>query len=303
MKTIPSFRRASHSLLAILLCSFFVLSCKKEDETPKVKNIVETALADPQFSTLVAALQKAELVNTLSGTGPFTVFAPNNAAFTKAGITDLTKVSKDDLTKILLDHVLGAKVLAANVASGEATTAGSRKIYLSKNAGGVFINGKIKVTTADINTANGVIHIIDDVIVQPTQSLVQIATTNPSFKTLASLVVQADLVGTLNGGPFTVFAPTDAAFTELFKTVNPATLTKKQITDILLYHVVPGRVFSSDLTNNASVQTALSTGKITINLASGVGVKATAGAESKVTGADILATNGVIHVIDKVLIP
>ncbi|TAG23768.1 MAG: fasciclin domain-containing protein [Cytophagia bacterium] len=302
MKSFPFVRSFGLSLVAAIFGVFMFISCKTE-EAPKAKNIVETALADPQFTTLVAALQKAELTGTLSGTGPFTVFAPNNAAFVKAGVTDLSKISKEDLSKILLDHVLGANVLAANVMSGKATTAGTRDIYLSKNASGVFINGKIKVTTADVPTANGTIHIIDDVIMQPTQNIVQIAMANPNFKTLVSLVNQADLGATLSGGAYTVFAPTDAAFTELFKTVDPATLTKKQISDILLYHVLPGRVFSTDLVNGASVQTALMTGKVTIDLSSGAGIKATAGAVSKVSSADLLATNGVIHVIDKVLIP
>ena len=302
MKSFPISRSFGLSLLAAVFGAFMFTACTK-DEAPKAKNIVETALADPQFTTLVAALQKAELTNTLAGPGPFTVFVPNNAAFAKAGITDLSKISKEDLSKVLLDHVLSANVLAANVTPGEATTAGSRKIYLSKNASGVFINGKIKVTTADVTTANGTIHIIDDVIMQPTQNIVQIAVANPNFKTLVALVKQAELGTTLSGGAYTVFAPTDAAFTELFKTVNPASLTKKQITDILLYHVLPGRVFSSDLVGGASVQTALSTGKVTVDLSSGAGVKATAGAVSKISTADILATNGVIHVIDKVLIP
>ncbi|TAF31607.1 MAG: fasciclin domain-containing protein [Cytophagales bacterium] len=302
MKSFPFVRSFGLSLVAAIFGVFMFISCKTE-EAPKAKNIVETALADPQFTTLVAALQKAELTGTLSGPGPFTVFAPNNAAFVKAGVTDLSKISKEDLSKILLDHVLGANVLAANVMSGKATTAGTRDIYLSKNASGVFINGKIKVTTADVPTANGTIHIIDDVIMQPTQNIVQIAMANPNFKTLVSLVTQADLGATLSGGAYTVFAPTDAAFTELFKTVDPATLTKQQITNILLYHVLPGRVFSTDLVNGASVQTALMTGKVTVDLSSGAGIKATAGAVSKVSSADILATNGVIHVIDKVLIP
>ncbi len=301
MKT-PSFVRSfSLSLLVVALGLLVFVSCK--EETPKVNNIVETALADPKFSTLVAALQKAELVNTLSGPGPFTVFAPDNAAFTKAGITDLSKISKEDLSKVLLDHVLGVNVLAANVKPGEATTAGSRKIYLSKNASGVFINGKIKVTTADIVTSNGTIHVIDNVIMQPLKNIVQIASDNPDFSTLVTLVKDADLVTTLSGGAYTVFAPTNTAFAELFKTVNPASLTKKQITDILLYHVLPGRVFSTDLVNGASEQTALGTGKVTVDLSSGAGIKATGGAVSKVTATDFYATNGVVHVIDKVLIP
>ena len=303
MKPLILSRSFSLTALAVLLVSSLFVSCQK-DETPKVKNIVETALADPQFSTLVAALNKAELTSTLSGAGPFTVFAPNNDAFVKAGVTDLTKITKDDLAKILLDHVLGANVPAANVMSGEATTAGNRKIYLSKNANGVFINGKIQVIKADVTTANGTIHVINDVIMQPAGDIVKLAMANPNLKTLVSLVGQADLGAVLtSAGPFTVFAPTDAAFTELGKTVNLAALTKKQITDILSYHVVSGRVFSTDLVNNASVQTVLSTGKVTIDLSSGAGIKATGGAVSKVTDANILATNGVIHVIDKVLIP
>ena len=305
MKSLISFRSFSLTALAVVFSTSLFFSCKK-DEEPKAKNIVETALADPQFSTLVAALQKAELTNTLSGPGPFTVFAPNNDAFVKAGVTDLTKISKEDLSKILLNHVLTANVPAANVMPGAVATVANQNIYLSKNANGVYINGKIQVIKADITTSNGTIHVINDVIMQPVSNIVQLAQANPNLKTLVSLVGQADLAAILSGvgvSSYTVFAPTDAAFTELFKTVNPATLSKQQLINILSYHVVSGRVFSTDLVNNASVQTLLSTGKVTVDLSSGAGIKATGGAVSKVTDANILATNGVIHVIDKVLIP
>ncbi|MCY7359086.1 MAG: fasciclin domain-containing protein [Rudanella sp.] len=287
--------------LAVALLVLTLAGCKKDDPAAPT-TIVDIASGDARFTTLVAALQKADLVTTLKGTGPFTVFAPTNDAFTKAGITDLSKITKEDLSKVLLDHVLAANVPASAVKSGEATTAGSRKIYLSKNAGGVFINGGIKVTTADLAASNGVIHVIDNVILQPTRSITDIVVANPSFKTLLSLVQQAGLATTLATGAYTVFAPTDAAFTELFKTVNPASLTTKQITDILLYHVVPGRVFSSDLANG-DVQTANATGKVTIDLSSGAVVKGKNSGNSKITQTDILATNGVIHVIDKVLVP
>ncbi len=290
--------------VAVALALTFT-ACNDSDDTPAAKDIVDVALADPQFSTLVAALQKAELVQTLKGAGPFTVFAPTNAAFTAAGITDLSKFSKADLTPILLNHVLAARVPAASVASGEATTAGGTKIYLSKNANGVFINGNIKVITADVAASNGVIHVVDNVILPPDKNVVQLAQGNPNLKTLVSLVGQADLGALLSAaGPYTVFAPTDAAFTELFKTVNPATLTKAQIANILAYHVVPGRVFSTDLANG-EVQTLNTTGKVTVAVASGAVTVAgkTSGAASKVTKANTLGTNGVIHEIDKVLLP
>jgi uncharacterized surface protein with fasciclin (FAS1) repeats len=302
LQKIMNLTRAFRLATPVLLLALTFTACNKSDDTPAAKDITDVAIADPQFSILVAALQKAELVQTLKTTGPFTVFAPTNAAFTAAGITDLTKFTKADLTPILLNHVLAARVPAASVASGEATTAGGTKIYLSKNASGVFINGKIKVTTADVPASNGVIHIVDNVILPPDKNLVQLAQANPNLKTLVSLVTQAGLGSTLLAGPFTVFAPTDAAFTELFKTVDATKLTQKQLGDILLYHVVPNRVFSSDLANG-DVQTANPTGKVTVSLANGVVIKGKSSGDSKVTKADDLATNGVIHVIDKVLLP
>jgi uncharacterized surface protein with fasciclin (FAS1) repeats len=272
--------------------------------TPAPKDITDVAIADARFTTLVAALQKADLVGTLKGSGPFTVFAPTNDAFRAAGITDLNAVTKEQLRPILLTHVLGARVAAADVQAGAATTAASNQIFLSKNSSGVFINGNSKVINADVPASNGIIHVIDNVIaLPPTQNIVQIADANPNFKTLVSLVKQADLATTLSGaGPFTVFAPTDAAFTELFKTVNPASLTKQQITNILLYHVVPGRVFSTDLANG-DVQTANPNGKVAVALGSNVVIKGKTSGDSRVTTANILSTNGVIHVIDKVLLP
>jgi uncharacterized surface protein with fasciclin (FAS1) repeats len=293
-----------------LLSAAFVLvlgisACNNSSttNTPAPQDITDVAIGDARFTTLVAALQKADLVSTLKGAGPFTVFAPTNDAFRVAGITDLNAYTKEQLRPILLTHVLGARVAAADVQSGAANTAASNQIFLSKNSSGVFVNGNSKVINADVPASNGIIHVIDNVILPPSQNIVQIAAGNANFKTLVSLVQQADLAATLSGaGPFTVFAPTDAAFTELFKTVNPASLTKQQITDILRYHVVPGRVFSTDLANG-EVQTANPTGKVTVSLASGVVIKGKTSGDSKVTGANILGTNGVIHVIDKVLLP
>jgi uncharacterized surface protein with fasciclin (FAS1) repeats len=300
----------------LVLASVAVFTACKKDEvvTPPAKDIIETAIAQTQFSTLVAALTKADLVTALKGSGPFTVFAPNNTAFTTAKITSLDGLTKEALTPILTSHVVSGKVLASEVKSGAVPTLNtSNGIYLSKNADGVFINGTIKVIQTDVTTSNGVIHIIDNVIVPPKESLVTIAAGNKDFSELVSLVLKADpavakALTDASATGFTVFAPTNAAFTELYKTTPKATLLDpknvKLLTDVLLYHVVPGRVFSTDLPNvSGEVGTANTAAKLTFDLAGGAKVKGKSSGNSNITAANILATNGVIHVIDKVLLP
>jgi uncharacterized surface protein with fasciclin (FAS1) repeats len=305
------------SFFGLLLGFGLLTACTKTEEpavVPALGNIATVATKDTQFSTLVAALTKAELVTTLQGTGPFTVFAPNNAAFTKAGITSLDGLSKAALTPILTTHVLSGLVKAADVKSGLAKTVNAENnIYMSKNADGVFINGNIKVVATDVSASNGVIHVIDNVIVPPTKTLVEIASGNADFKELVELVLAADpavasALSKASADGLTVFAPTNAAFTELYKTLPKATLllpaSKKTLTDVLLYHVVPGRVFSTDLPNvSGMVGTANPAGKVSFSLAGGAKVIGTKSGDSKITAVNILGTNGVIHVIDKVLLP
>lgn len=304
--------REKFAVSLLLLSTFFVsMSCKEDDPVPvvKEKDIVEVALADSRFSTLTKLLGDNGLVDALKGAGPLTVFAPTNDAFAKI---DASKLTKDELVNILKSHVVNAKVLAADVKSGAAATLGSG-INLTKNANGVYINGTSKVTSADVPAKNGVIHVIDAVIVPPTQSLVTIAAGNPDFSELVSLVLKADpgvakALTDASATGFTVFAPTNAAFTELYKTTPKATLLDpanvKLLTDVLLYHVVAGKVFSTDLLNvNGDVTTVNPMGKISFDLTSGAKVKGAKSGLSTITAANILATNGVIHVIDKVLLP
>ncbi len=314
-------RKLIAPLSIVFVAVMALTSCKKDDPvvTPP-KDIVGVALADNQFSTLTAALTKADLVKTLQGAGPFTVFAPNNAAFTKAKITSLDGLSKEALTPILTAHVLSGTVRAADVRSGTAPTVNTANpIYLSKNADGVFINGKIKVIATDVTASNGVIHVIDDVIIPPTQNIVQIAAdpaNASSFSELKDLVIAAGLDGTLAAAAakgYTVLAPTNTAFQDLYKgagTSKAALIANKTLlTRVLLYHVVEDRVFSTDLPNVGAAEVSTvgtktnAADKLTFDLAGGAKVKATGSGNSNIIITNVLATNGVIHAIDKVLIP
>ena len=316
-----NFRKLFAPLSIVLLSVIGFASCK--DDAPTVtppKDITDVAIGDTQFSTLVAALTKANLVTTLKGTGPFTVFAPNNAAFTKAGITSLDALSAAALTPILTTHVLSGTVKAADVKSGAAPTVNTaNQIYLSKNADGVFINGNIKVIATDVTASNGVIHVIDNVIIPPARNIVSEAVEGPDkalFTELVELVGVAGLATTLSTATakgYTVFAPTNDAFKALYAgagTSKAALIANKALlTRVLLYHVVEDRVFSTDLPNVgatevSTVGTKTNAGdKLTFDLAGGAKVKGGSSGNSNIIKANVMATNGVIHAIDKVLIP
>ncbi len=281
---------------------------------PMLKDIVDTAVADGRFTTLVAAVGAAELVDTLKGEGPFTVFAPTDDAFAAlpAGTVDelLKPENKQQLTDILLYHVVSGKVMAADVtALTSATTVLGKDVAIKVDMGNVYIN-EAKVIITDIETSNGVIHVIDAVLLPPaedaameTNTIVDIAVADGRFTTLVAALGAAELVETLSGeGPFTVFAPTDDAFAALpAGTLDSLLLpeNKQQLTDILLYHVVSGKVMAADVVTLTSATTVL--GKdVTITVKDGnVFLNDTV----QVIITDIEASNGVIHVIDAVLLP
>jgi len=226
-------------------------------------DLVDIALGNPDFSDLVEALTKAELVSTLQGVGPFTVFAPTNDAFLKAGI-DVSTATKEELTPILLYHVLaGSKVFSEDLSSTVIQTNPvtptnlivdvlSGRYWSSKH---ITLNDDISVVAADIDASNGVIHVIDNVLLPP-GSIVDIAVGDPSnFSTLVSLLSMegVDLVPTLSGnGPFTVFAPTNEAFERL----GDVDLTTDQLKSVLLYHVSPGNIRFSDIVHKNKLDTA-----------------------------------------------
>ncbi|MFY7896531.1 MAG: fasciclin domain-containing protein [Phycisphaerales bacterium] len=258
------------------------------------KDIVDTAIGAGSFKTLVAAVQAAGLVEALKGPGPFTVFAPTDEAFAKlpAGtITELLKPeNKQKLANILKYHVVSGKVLAADVKTGGVATLAGQRVDLKADKG-VTVDGA-KVVTADIAASNGVIHVIDTVIMPSDKNIVETAVAAGSFKTLARLLEQAELVGALSG---------EGAFAKLPKETVESLLkpeNKDKLAAILKFHVIQGRVFSDTAAKGATVKT-LNGQEVTTKGEAG---KVTVG-NATVTGADIDTSNGVIHVIDTVLLP
>jgi transforming growth factor-beta-induced protein len=254
-------------LFALAITLVFASSCSDDDEAPAPgsQSIVEIAVGDPQFSTLVAALTKADLVSTLSGAGPFTVFAPTNTAFaallSDLGASSLDDISADALKPILLNHVVVGNVKSTDLTTGyfpsaNASGPGDTNVDLYINiSSGVKINKDVTVTKADVLASNGVIHIVDKVIL-PTD-VVDIAINNLNFTSLVGALSSAegDLVTVLKGdGPFTIFAPLNSAFENIAGVVSG--LSDEQLADVLKYHVVAGaNVLACDLTNGMEVTT------------------------------------------------
>lgn len=280
------------------------------------QNIVEIAGSNEDFSTLVAALAKAELVDDLEGEGPFTVFAPTNAAFEKLltglGITAEDLLAHPQLKDVLLYHVVSGKVMSTDLTDGmTAPTLLGEELSVDVTDG-VKIN-ESGVVTPDIEATNGVIHVIDTVLVPESfqlettetpdipETVVDVALSSEDFSMLVALLQKAELVDTLKGeGPFTVFAPTNAAFEKLLGDLNITEedlIAQPDLSKVLLYHVVSGEVLSSDLTDGLTADT-INGEALTFDLSDGVKVNS-----ANVVSADIKSGNGVVHVIDTVLVP
>ncbi len=296
--------------LAVAVLAFS--ACDDEDEPSiAIQTITEIAADDPQFSTLVGALQRVNLDDVLNGDGPFTVFAPTNAAFQALGV-NLNTLTDDQLEEILLYHVLGgAQIESGEIAAGQtyATTAAQTgpgnsqlAILIEKTGNQVKINGNATVTTADIVGKNGVIHVIDKVLLP--LDVVGHAAANSNFTQLVGALGAAsgNLTTVLSGtGPFTVFAPLNSAF-EAIAGVT-AGLTPEQLSKVLTYHVAAGNVRSSALTNGQTV-TTVNGETFTVNISgNNVTITDAKGEIATVVLTDVQATNGVIHVINKVILP
>ncbi|GIV71915.1 fasciclin domain-containing protein [Caldilinea sp.] len=280
------------------------------DESPGT--IVDIAVSAGNFETLVAAVSAAGLVETLQGEGPFTVFAPTDEAFAalpEGTIESLLADPEGALTQILLYHVVPGKVMSTDLSDGmTAETVQGSPVTFSIKDGVVKVNDAT-VIAADIEASNGVIHVIDAVILPPSEeaaeeapgNIAEVAAAAGNFETLLAAVEAAGLVDALTSeGPFTVFAPTDEAFAALPEGTIESLLADPEgaLTQILLYHVVSGKVMSTDLSDGMTAET-LQGSPVTFSIKDGV-VKVN---DATVIAADIEASNGVIHVIDAVILP
>lgn len=308
-------------LLILLLLPLFSLSvitaCSDDNGTvvtpdpdpdpePGDPNLVELAQSDENFSILVDLVVELGLADVLA-TEELTVFAPTNAAF--EAISDIIpSLSNEDLTEIVTYHVTGGTILSTQLGSSQdVEMLQGERALVTASAAGVQVNGFANVVQADLRATNGVIHAIDQVIL-PTEyrvavqgpSLVEVAQEAGNFETLLALAEQIGLTTTLQFlGPYTAFAPTDEAFNALFSVVDPAGLTDEQIGFILFYHVLFGEVPSNALEPTQVVPTAAEEPIYITAGADGVTVNGTA----QVTAPDVEATNGIIHVVDTVLLP
>ncbi len=264
------------------------------DEVEPDPTIVDLAVATPSLSTLVAAVTQAGLVDALNGPGPLTVFAPTNDAFAQLNALP----EGDALIEVLTYHVAQGKLTAVDlIEAGTVTTLQGEEITIEQREDGVFLNGNVQVIMADIVASNGIIHVIDQVLVQetPLASIVDIATSNDSFATLVGALQAAELVETLQGeGPFTVFAPTNDAF-EALDAIPSGDVLK----EVLLYHVAAGKFAAADLLESGIV-TTVQGDEVTIEMVDG---KVLLNGSIEVVTADVEASNGIIHVITGVLVP
>jgi transforming growth factor-beta-induced protein len=267
-------------------------------------DIVDTAIKAGSFTTLVKAVQAAGLVDTLKGKGPFTVFAPTDAAFANVPADTLNALlaNKDALTKVLTYHVVSGEVPASKATTlSWADTVNGQAARITLKDGAAYIDNA-KIIKTDIRTSNGIIHVIDAVIL-PRKDIVDTAVSAGKFNTLVTAVKAAGLAETLKGkGPFTVFAPSDSAFAKLpAGTIDALLKDKSALAGILTYHVIPGRVLAEDLPVGKRLQVETVNGaSLTVERARDGSVRIDG---AKVVTADVIAGNGVIHVIDSVVIP
>lgn len=312
--------RFLHILLVVAMVALLAVPAAFASDK---NSIVDIAVSDGRFTTLVAAVTAAGLADALSG-GEWTVFAPTDDAFAKLGLNAdniASTFSKAELTDILLYHALSGAVSSteAKTSVGDIVMANGEKAGLKVFEDSLYINDDAKVIIPDIVASNGVVHVVDTVILGPWprgeapavggesvaastgNTIVDIAVNDGRFTTLVAAVTAAGLADALSGSEWTVFAPTDDAFARLGLNANniASTFSRAELTDILLYHALSGSVSSADA--KASV------GDITMANGQVAGLKYFAGSlyvndDAKVIIPDIVASNGVIHVVDTVIL-
>lgn len=312
-------KRSFYSVLFGLMAISFACSEDNEPDPispePEGQNIVDIASSNEDFSTLVSAVVEADLAETLSGPGPFTVFAPDNDAFSRFldenNLSAEQLLANENLGEILTYHVVSGEVPASAVESGPVNTVANSNFYISiAPDNSIWINGNTRIIDTDIDASNGVIHVLDNVITAPENSIAEIAiaateSSEPEFTQLVAALSRAELVEAVSGGSsddLTVFAPTDAAFEELYDALGVSGIDEiplELLISVLQYHVVPARAFSQDLRQGNDLPTLLNGKTLSVDLEN-LQIN-----DSGLIGSslNIHATNGVIHAIDRVLLP
>jgi uncharacterized surface protein with fasciclin (FAS1) repeats len=301
------------ALAALVGLASWVTACGGGDDHPP--SVLGVAQTDARFSILVEAVNAAGLADTLVGPGPFTVFAPTNDAF--AALLAELGVSKEALlanrpllTAVLTYHVLPAKVERAGVPLGRAITTVQGGIFKIDASGSALVitdgrNRNSTIIATDLQARNGVVHAVDRVLLPADKNIVQTAASLPPFSILVEAVLAAGLDGALSGpGPFTVFAPTNEAFAALLAELGlsqQALLADTALlTRVLTYHVVPGRVLEADVPLGSPVATLQGD---TLTVDASLTITDPRGRRAGITATDVLTSNGVIHVIDRVILP
>ncbi len=311
----------SKLILSLFLSIGFLISCSDDDPevtTPK-SDTTEVASKTDNLSSLVTALQKADLVSALKADGPFTVFAPTNEAFqklldSKAAWNSLDDIPADVLKSVLLYHVVSAKALSSDLSNDqELTTLNTGKLIVDLS-NGVKLKTEsgqsVSVTTADIEASNGVIHIIDEILLTDTlpKDITDLAIATPDLSSLVTALQKADLVGALQAnGPFTVFAPTNAAFQALLDSNTSWNslddIPVETLKSVLLFHVLSGEVKSTDLSDTYVNTLATGPNDEPLSLQVEVTGAVEFNGDAKPITVDVQGSNGVVHIIDKVMLP
>jgi uncharacterized surface protein with fasciclin (FAS1) repeats len=304
-------RQIKH-IFASLSVVAFATACGGGNSDP---DVVQLAQSNPDLSILVEAVDAAGLSATLKQAGPYTVLAPTNAAFaallTELGVTKAQLLAdKPLLTSVLTYHVLPTTVRKADIPLGRAVTTVQGGIFKVDTVGTALRitdgrNRTANITATDLHASNGVVHVIDKVILPANKNIVQTAQSLPDFSILVEAVVAADLQGTLSGaGPFTVFAPTNAAFAALLAELGiskEALLANKALlTKVLTYHVVPSRVLKANVPVGTPITTVQGE---TFSISASLAISDQRGRSANIVATDVLTSNGVIHVLDKVILP
>ena len=314
-------------ILSISLLFISMHSCSKDENEPQMviqKTIFEHVASSMNYSYLSYALQKTDLDDILNGEGNFTLYAPNNRAFIgflmRRGYSDLDEVPTEVLKKLLLNHVMAGQIQYRDFKSGYYPTAAGSDvndrplfIYINQVNMRVTLNGSSRIVQGNINASNGVIHAVNAVI--PIPSLVTFVLADPNLYNLSLALTRDDLtqdfptiLNTENGrapAPFTVFAPNNMAFVDLLNEleIDRLNLIDEPTLNLTLNHHVLGETnaLSSDLSDNLTLSTL--GGDITANVSDGVSLIDGNARVSKIIASDIQANNGVLHIIDKVILP